>query len=792
MFRTKFILVFSLMALALSLCPDACMARAKYKPCPPFYSCGNLSIIYPFRLNTDPVGCGLPGYELVCENNRTTVVTEQGKFFVENIREDIYYGYNRVSHRVENVTDYRVQLVDASLKRDKCSIPRNSLFGGPCCGFGGNTMYVLNCKIAMNSSLYVDTSPCTNRSSPPYTYFFLSNYGINASDFNESCRVEAEIPFQQISVWQIPFSEFPFWLPNITGLSASDIYHILLEGYEIDWDLFTKNCCWVNKITLKVILQSVEYALEAFLDSFIFFLLGGPHVRENTNFPPNSTYIKCLQTTGALILARALLGISILLAIIVYKLRRRHLSVDDTIEEFLQKQNNFMPIRYTYSEIKKITGSFKNKLGQGGYGSVFKGKLRSGHFVAIKLLSTSKGNGQDFINEVATMGRIHHANVMQLIGFCVEGSKQALVYDFMPNGSLDKVIFSTQSNTSLSWQKMFEIALGVGRGIEYLHRGCEMQILHFDIKPHNILLDDNFNPKVSDFGLAKLYPIDDSFVSLTAARGTPGYIAPELFYKNIGGVSYKADVYSFGMLLMEMVGKRRNFQEFVDQSSEVYFPTWIYDQFDRGKDIDLGDVTNAEKHIVKKMVIVALWCIQMKPVIRPSMTKVLEMLESEIELPTMPPRPWPVSLFTSSSSSSLYSQSAFFSITTFPFSATSIFSPVTATGWLSSELQRSRVVEETAQHQPHSGRRSRGQCDLAASLVPGCKQLGKESSRATVVATELEEDEDEDATKETDCGDVEKVLDVAIPGAVHSGVAVEGEGRRRRGSLVHWGRGFGD
>ncbi|GKV48565.1 hypothetical protein SLEP1_g55364 [Rubroshorea leprosula] len=260
-------------------------------------------------------------------------------------------------------------------------------------------------------------------------------------------------------------------------------------------------------------------------------------------------------------------------------------------------------------QIKKITGSFKNKLGQGGYGSVFKGKLRSGHFVAIKLLSTSKGNGQDFINEVATMGRIHHANVMQLIGFCVEGSKQALVYDFMPNGSLDKVIFSTQSNTSLSWQKMFEIALGVGRGIEYLHRGCEMQILYFDIKPHNILLDDNFNPKVSDFGLAKLYPIDDSFVSLTAARGTPGYIAPELFYKNIGGVSYKADVYSFGMLLMEMVGKRRNFKEFVDQSSEVYFLTWIYDQFDRGEDIDLGDVTNVEKNIVKKMVIVALWCI---------------------------------------------------------------------------------------------------------------------------------------------------------------------------------------
>ncbi|GLT38783.1 hypothetical protein SLA2020_130090 [Shorea laevis] len=599
------------MALALSLCPDACMARAKYKPCPPFSSCGNLSIIYPFRLNTDPVECGLPGYELACENNRTTLVTELGKFFVENIIGHKFTGSSSDSdgRPVTNWTEYGVRLVDSSLRRDKCSIPRSSLVDvGPCEEIGlydyssnmfsykYGTMYILNCNIPMNSSLYVDASACTNRSSSPYTYFFLLNYPqTKVSYFDESCTIEAQ---------------FPFWLSNITGLSASDIYHKLLEGYEIDWDSFTNTRCWEhNKTTLKGILQSVVWALELYLDSFISFLLGGPHVEDNSNLAPDGTYIKCLQTTGAIILARALLGISILLAIIVYKLRRRHLSVDDTIEEFLQKQNNFMPIRYTYSEIKKITGSFKNKLGQGGYGSVFKGKLRSGHFVAIKLLSTSKG------------------------------SKQALVYDFMPNGSLDKVIFSTQSNTSLSWQKMFKIALGVARGIEYLHRGCEMQILHFDIKPHNILLDDNFNPKVSDFGLAKLYPIDDSFVSLTAARGTPGYIAPELFYKNIGGVSYKADVYSFGMLLMEMVGKRRNFKEFVNQSSEIYFPTWIYDQFDRGEDTDLGDVTNVEKNIVKKMVIVALWCIQMKPVIRPSMTKVLEMLESEIELLTMPPRP---------------------------------------------------------------------------------------------------------------------------------------------------------
>ncbi|THF99618.1 hypothetical protein TEA_004063 [Camellia sinensis var. sinensis] len=130
----------------------------------------------------------------------------------------------------------------------------------------------------------------------------------------------------------------------------------------------------------------------------------------------------------------------------------------------------------------------------------------------------------------------------------IERSKRALIYDFMPNGSLEKYIFSQEGYIPLSCKQMYEISLGVARGIEYLHRGCDMQILHFDIKPHNILLDGNFTPKVSDFGLAKLYSTDDSIVNLTAARGTMGYMAPELFYKNIGGVSYKADVYSFGML----------------------------------------------------------------------------------------------------------------------------------------------------------------------------------------------------------------------------------------------------
>nr|WIL59799.1 nodulation protein [Melilotus officinalis] len=282
---------------------------------------------------------------------------------------------------------------------------------------------------------------------------------------------------------------------------------------------------------------------------------------------------------------------------------------------------------------------FKEKLGEGGFGTVFKGNLRSGPCVAIKMLGKSKGHGQDLISEVSTIGRIHHLNVVRLLGFCIEGSKRALVYEFMPNGSLDKFIFSKEGSINLSYNQIYDISIGVARGIAYLHHGCEMKILHFDIKPHNILLDENFIPKISDFGLAKLHPIDNSMVTMTGIRGTIGYMAPELIYKNIGGASYKADVYSFVMLLMEMASKRKNLNTNAQHSSQIYFPFWIYDQLRKEEEVEMENVSEEDMKIVKKMIMVALWCIQLKPNDRPSMSKVVEMLEGDIESIEIPPEP---------------------------------------------------------------------------------------------------------------------------------------------------------
>jgi serine/threonine protein kinase len=187
---------------------------------------------------------------------------------------------------------------------------------------------------------------------------------------------------------------------------------------------------------------------------------------------------------------------------------------------------------------------------------------------------------------MGTMARIHHVNVVRLIGFCADGFRRALVYEYLPNDSLQKFISSANArNVFLGWERLHHIALGVAKGIEYLHQGCDQTILHFDIKPHNILLDNDFNPKIADFGLAKLCSKYKSAISMTTARGTVGYIAPEVFSRNFGNVSYKSDVYSFGMMVLEMVGGRKNVDDTAENGDQVYFPEWIYNLLEEGEDL---------------------------------------------------------------------------------------------------------------------------------------------------------------------------------------------------------------
>lgn len=339
-----------------------------------------------------------------------------------------------------------------------------------------------------------------------------------------------------------------------------------------------------------------------------------------------------------------------------YRVKKRKQRNERRLERFLEDYKALRPTRYSYSDVKRMTDGFKHKLGQGGYGTVFKGKLSTDIPVAVKVLNNIKGNGEEFLNEVGTIGKIHHVNVVRLVGYCADGYNRALVYEFLENDSLAKYISSGKQSSTLGWEKLHQIALGIAKGLDYLHQGCNQRILHFDIKPHNILLDHDLNPKVADFGLAKLCSKEKSVVTMTAARGTIGYIAPEVFSRNFGKVSYKSDIYSYGMLLLDMVGGRKNFAAAAEQdSSQVYFPEWMYNQLEKGEDISIQIEKVEDSDIVKRLIIVGLWCIQWYPADRPSTKVAIQMLEGE-NMPVMPPNPFagskPADVTTSSSSGS--------------------------------------------------------------------------------------------------------------------------------------------
>ncbi|VAI39961.1 unnamed protein product [Triticum turgidum subsp. durum] len=358
---------------------------------------------------------------------------------------------------------------------------------------------------------------------------------------------------------------------------------------------------------------------------------------------PHGSHVKIIAATSSGV-AFVVLVLMVATALYLSLKTRYNREIHLKVEMFLNTHGKSKTTRYTFSEVKKMARRFKVNLGRGGYGSVYKGELPNGIPVAVKMLENSIGEGQEFINEVATIGLIHHTNIVRLLGFCYEGTRRALIYEFMPNESLEKYIFSRDSNifqTLLVPEKMLDIALGIARGMEYLHQGCNQRILHFDIKPHNILLDYNFNPKISDFGLAKLCARDQSIITLTAARGTMGYIAPELYSRNFGGISHKSDVYSFGMLVLEMVSGRRTSDPRTESQNEVYLPECIYELVIARQDLALtGDTAEEEKEKVRKLATVALWCIQWNPKDRPSMTKVVNMLTGRFQNLQMPPRPY--------------------------------------------------------------------------------------------------------------------------------------------------------
>ncbi|KAL3721511.1 hypothetical protein ACJRO7_033931 [Eucalyptus globulus] len=283
------------------------------------------------------------------------------------------------------------------------------------------------------------------------------------------------------------------------------------------------------------------------------------------------------------------------------------------------------PRLFTYAELELVTDSFKEQIGRGAFGTVYKGVIGQ-KMVAVKRLHKSLAEGErEFQTEVEVIGRTHHRNVVRLLGYCMEGTNRLLVYEYMSNGSLASVLFKSPESRPF-WKKRMEIARDIARGVLYLHEECETQIIHCDIKPQNILMDEN-RAKISDFGLAKLLNADQTG-TFTGIRGTDGYVAPE--WHRGQPVTVKADVYSFGIMLFEIICCWRRME--VDLLQREAILEW----FSNGEIRKLTGDEKVDEDELKAAIKVALWCISDDPTLRPSMKRVLLMLEGSAEIPVPP------------------------------------------------------------------------------------------------------------------------------------------------------------
>lgn len=281
--------------------------------------------------------------------------------------------------------------------------------------------------------------------------------------------------------------------------------------------------------------------------------------------------------------------------------------------------------KFSFAELKKATDNFKIKLGEGGFGTVYKGVLPDGEVVAVKQLEgVSQGHDQ-FWAEVSMIGRVHHMNLVRMFGFCAETNHRLIVYEYVENGSLDKYLFTESDDTVLGWKERFGIAVGTGKGLAYLHEECLEWILHCDIKPQNILLDTQFGPKVSDFGLVKLVDRDQAF-SFSTIRGTRGYLAPE-WAMNLP-ITAKVDVYSFGIVLLEIVTGRSSLSSSTLQNYG-HLVQWVSSKMREGRGMEVVDAKlhgNFDSEEVERVLITALLCVEQDKDVRPSMSQAVEML----------------------------------------------------------------------------------------------------------------------------------------------------------------------
>ncbi|KAF8038664.1 hypothetical protein BT93_B1259 [Corymbia citriodora subsp. variegata] len=295
---------------------------------------------------------------------------------------------------------------------------------------------------------------------------------------------------------------------------------------------------------------------------------------------------------------------------------------------------------FSFSSLLLATNNFNaaNKLGQGGFGPVYKGMLNDGKEIAVKRLSSSSGQGmEEFKNEIVLISKLQHRNLVRLMGFCIEGEEKILVYEYLSNKSLDSFLFDSKRKAKLNWDTRFRIIQGIASGLLYLHRDSYLRVIHRDLKASNILLDEKMNPKISDFGLARIFEGTQALLNTHKVVGTLGYMSPE--YAMGGIFSEKSDVYSFGVLLLEIVtGKKNTSLYYRGQHFNLLSYAWQLWSEDRGLDLRDEDIVNTSMPLeAMRCIQVGLLCVQDHTTDRPNMLSIVLMLSGESDLPR--PRP---------------------------------------------------------------------------------------------------------------------------------------------------------
>ncbi|GFQ07267.1 g-type lectin s-receptor-like serine/threonine-protein kinase at1g11300 [Phtheirospermum japonicum] len=311
-------------------------------------------------------------------------------------------------------------------------------------------------------------------------------------------------------------------------------------------------------------------------------------------------------------------------------------SVDPSLQDSSSKINiEELPL-FKFEELANATNNFSDasKLGKGGFGPVYKGVLENGKEIAVKRLSKVSGQGmQEFMNEVLLISKLQHRNLVRLLGCSVENKEKMLIYEYMPNKSLDSFLFDT-SQEILDWGKRFNIIEGICRGLLYLHRDSRLKIIHRDLKPSNVLLDNGWSPKISDFGMARILGGNQEHINTLRVVGTYGYMAPE--YAIEGRFSEKSDVFSFGVLMLEIVSGRKNTSFYNhEESCNLLGHVWkLWNEDNVGVVIDQRISSPSYRAEVVRCIHIGLLCVQELPEDRPCISFVLSMLRSEIiELP---------------------------------------------------------------------------------------------------------------------------------------------------------------